>query len=44
MMYNGENFIYNFFEENKLFRFNIVEIMKLGIDFDILKLVGLDKI
>lgn len=44
LMHNGENFIHNLLEENKPFRFNIAEIMKLGIDPDILKSVGLDKI
>lgn len=44
LMHNGENFIHNLLEENKPFRFNIGEIMKLGIDPDILKSVGLDKI
>lgn len=32
LMHNGENFIHNLLEENKPFRFNIAEIMKLGID------------
>ncbi|XP_056005368.1 uncharacterized protein LOC125658292 [Ostrea edulis] len=43
LMHNGENLIHNILDQNKPFKFNIVEIMKLEIDADILKSVGLDK-
>jgi hypothetical protein len=43
LMHNGENLIHDILSENKPFKFNIAEIMKLGIDADILKSVGLDK-
>ena len=44
LMHNGEQFIHNILENNQPFKFNVAEIMKLGIDPDILRSVGLDKI
>ncbi|XP_061194072.1 uncharacterized protein LOC133202297 [Saccostrea echinata] len=44
LMHNGENLMHEILGENKPFKFNIAEIMKLGIDPDILKSVGLDRI
>ena len=44
LMHNGEQFIHNILENNQPFKFNVAEIMRLGIDPDILRSVGLDKI